>query len=90
MTRKRIGEVLLTAFAHTCPNCDGAAWWSITSHRVGSLFAMYAVITAGGPGRVVEGQRVEVDLLAPPRATRSPFRLSSSSTGTPSSPRRTS
>jgi ribonuclease G len=23
MTRKRIGEGLLTAFAHTCPNCDG-------------------------------------------------------------------
>ena len=31
---------------------------------VGSLFAMYAVITAGGrQERVVEGQRVEVDLL---------------------------
>jgi ribonuclease G len=23
MTRKRIGEGLLTAFAHTCPNCEG-------------------------------------------------------------------
>ena len=86
MTRKRIGEGLLTAFAHTCPNCEGRGL--VVDHSligvepalrslgtvivaavvprrpVGSLFAMYAVITAGGrQERVVEGQRVEVDLL---------------------------
>ena len=72
MTRKRIGEGLLTGFAHTCPNCDGRGLVVDTPHRVGSLFSMYAVITAEdrrAASSRASGSRSTCS--APPRATRS-------------------